>query len=298
MKKLQVPGTKYAISFDESLNRVLQKEQMDIIVRFWDKEKNKVSSRYRNSQFLGHTRAADLLHKFREALGKLNLANLNQVSMDGPNTNWKFFDSFCSDRALTDPDLPHLINVGSCGLHLVHGAFKYGVKATGWKLDSLLRSLYYMFSDSPARREEYETLTGSSTWPLSFCGTRWLEDVLVAERALLVWPHIEKYVTTTLSGPKSKISAIRLYTILWTLLEKFIKKSVLEEATTVAKLSKIDVPKKENILSPKKVDVGFACKILLQEAQAKKKASPLQVLEFQNECIVLLRKLTIKLLEQ
>ena len=80
--------------------------------------------------------------------------------------------------------------------------------------------------------------------------------------------------------------AEELYTILWTLLEKFIKKSVHEEATTAAKLSKIDVLRKENILSPKKVDVGFAWKILLQEAQAKKKASPLQVLEFQNECIV------------
>ena len=91
MKKLQVPGTKYVISFDESLNKVLQKEQMDLIVRFWDKEKNKVSSRYLNSQFLGHTRAADLLQKFSEALGKLNLANLIQNSMDGPSTNWKFF---------------------------------------------------------------------------------------------------------------------------------------------------------------------------------------------------------------
>jgi len=91
--------------------------------------------------------------------------------------------------------------------------------------------------------------------------------------------------------------AEELDTILWTLLEKFIKKSVLEEATTAAKRSKIDVLKKENILSPKKVDVGFACKILLQEAQAKKKASPLQVLEFQNERIVLLQKLTNKLLE-
>ena len=66
-----------------------------------------------------------------------------------------------------------------------------------------------MFSDSPARRREYETLTGSSKWPLSFCRTRWLEDVPVAERALLVWPHIEKYVTTTL--PKSKIPVIRSF---------------------------------------------------------------------------------------
>ena len=88
---------------------------MDIIVRFWDTEKNKVLSRYLNSQFLGHTRAADLLQKFNEALGKLNLANLFQVSMDGPNMNWKFFDSLCEYRALTDPDVPHLINAGSCG---------------------------------------------------------------------------------------------------------------------------------------------------------------------------------------
>lgn len=128
----------------------------------------------------------------------------------------------------------------------------------------------------------------------------------MAERALPVWPNIEKYVTTTLSGRKSKIPVIRsfqnlkehvlrplstaklqffttianfltpflkkfqseepmlpfmaeeLYTILWTLLKKFIKKSVLEEVTTAAKLSKINVLKKENMLSPKKVNVGFA----------------------------------------
>ena len=46
-----------------------------------------------------------------------------------------------------------------------------------------------------------------------------------------------------------------LYTILGTLLEKFVKKSVFDQATTAAKLSKIDVLKKENLLSPKKVDV-------------------------------------------
>lgn len=110
-----------------------------------------------------------------------------------------------TDRALTDPDLTRLINAGSCGLHVVHGALKYGVTATGWKLDSLLRSMWYMVTDSPARRDGYATLTGSTMWPLSFWGTQWLEDVPVAERALVIWPHIKKCVATTLSGPKSKI---------------------------------------------------------------------------------------------
>ena len=58
------------ISFDELLSKGLQKEQMDIIARFCDKAKNKVSSRYLTSQFLGHTRAADLLQKFKEASSK------------------------------------------------------------------------------------------------------------------------------------------------------------------------------------------------------------------------------------
>ena len=64
---------------------------MDLILRFWDTEENKVSSRYLTSQFLSHTKAADLLQKFKEALSKLNLANFIQVSMDWPNTNWNFY---------------------------------------------------------------------------------------------------------------------------------------------------------------------------------------------------------------
>ena len=72
--------------------------------------------------------------------------------------------------------------------------------------------------------------------------------------------------------------------------------SVLDEATIAAKLSKIDVLNKKNTLPPKKADTGFACKITLQEAEAKKFASPSLVLEFQNECIVLLQQLECCLL--
>ena len=156
---------------------------MDIIIRFWDKEKNKISSRYLNSKFLGHTRAADLLQKFREAVSKLNLPNLIQFFHGWAKHKLEVFYDV-ADRALIDPDFPCLINAGSYGLYVVHGALKYGVTSTGWKLDSLLRSLWYMFSDSSPRREQYETLTECIMWPLSFCGTRWLEDIAVAKRAL------------------------------------------------------------------------------------------------------------------
>ena len=100
------------ILFDESLNKILQQEQMDMIVRFWDKTTHRVIFR----QFLGHTRATDLLKNFKIGLIGLHSANLLQVSMDGPATNWKFYDNLLEDRKQEDPNIPSLLNVGSCGL--------------------------------------------------------------------------------------------------------------------------------------------------------------------------------------
>ena len=40
---------KYVLSFDESLNKELQKGQMDILLRHWDYEKTIGTTRYLNS---------------------------------------------------------------------------------------------------------------------------------------------------------------------------------------------------------------------------------------------------------
>ena len=55
-----VSSAKYIVCFDEFLNEVIQKEQMDICVRLWDLNRNKVAARYFSSAFLGHTTARDL----------------------------------------------------------------------------------------------------------------------------------------------------------------------------------------------------------------------------------------------
>ena len=94
-----------------------------MIVHFLDNEKNKVCSRYFDSNFLGHTSAQDLLKSLQSPLTTLNPMGLIQLFMDGPSTNWKLYDELSKDRANSDPDLPELINVGSCGLHIIHGAF-------------------------------------------------------------------------------------------------------------------------------------------------------------------------------
>ena len=175
---------------------------MDIIVRYFSGDS--IKTRYLTSQFIGHTTAKDLLKAFKVSISSLNAAKMLQVSMNGPKTNRKFLD-LSQDRNNFDADIPKLLNIGSCGLHVIHGAFTYGVNKTGWKLDGLLQGLWYMFHDTPARREDYITTTGSKQLSAKFCATRWVEDKSVAERAIDVWPNITKYVETTLAGVKSKI---------------------------------------------------------------------------------------------
>ena len=157
----------FAVIFDESLNQELQKEQMDFVVRYL--KNGLVRSRYLISHFLGHTTAADLKEGFENATGKLQQQKLVQISMDGPNVNWKMYDNITEERRRSE-EYPGLIDVGCCSLHTVHGAFRTGVKKTNWNLEVLLRALHSYFSESPAKREDYIQVTGSNKFPFTFCG--------------------------------------------------------------------------------------------------------------------------------
>ena len=65
--------------------------------------------------------------------------------MDGPNVNLKTLEIVEENRKIEDPNCPKMINIGSCGLHVVHGAFATGQKATDWSLDKFLRSIFSIF---------------------------------------------------------------------------------------------------------------------------------------------------------
>lgn len=333
----------YSISFDETLNQFGQKKQMDLIVRFWDSDVNKVTDRYFTSEFLGHATAADLLMHFKNGTSSLNPSCLVQLSMDGPNVNWKFYRDFSQERQAEE--LPELLNIGSCGLHIVHGSFQKGAKESGWDLANILRSLWQIFHDSPARREDFTKITGTSVFPLQFCQHRWVEDVKVAERALQIWPHVDKYVKTLVSQGKAPPTSVSFFTVqtacddplfqakleffvsvarplqdflimfqkeapmvpflgvllkelLSAVMSRFLKKDILEKADTFKKLAMIDPADKKNQKSPKQVELGFAARETLRKVSAKKAASELRILAFQNDCMKFLSAIAAKLLEK
>ena len=59
-----------------------------------------------------------------------------------------------------------------------------------WELKKILKAIFYLFHDSPARRDMYMKTTGSNVYALRFCATRWVESESVAERAIKIWPNM------------------------------------------------------------------------------------------------------------
>ena len=88
--------------------------------------------------------------------------------MDGPYVNWNIFELLNAERC--ENEFPSLSNIGSCGLHIVHSAFKTGFQSVDWDLNKVFKTME-IFHDSPARRNIYVRINSSSDFPLSFCAT-------------------------------------------------------------------------------------------------------------------------------
>ncbi|KAH6948262.1 hypothetical protein HPB50_023313 [Hyalomma asiaticum] len=131
------------VCFDEALNKVTQKQQMDVLIRYWDAADDSVKTHCLASCFFGHTCAEDLASAFRKTVQEIKGSKILQVSMDGPNVNFKVLQSL--NEELRKSDESHILDIGSCGLHVINGAYKAGHVASGWDLVSLLRSAYNLF---------------------------------------------------------------------------------------------------------------------------------------------------------
>jgi hypothetical protein len=70
----------FTSSFDESLNKVSQNGQMDIVVRFWNEATNEVATRSLTSALLGHAASHDLLLAFTSALTTQNFDDEKNVA--------------------------------------------------------------------------------------------------------------------------------------------------------------------------------------------------------------------------
>ena len=122
-------------------------------------------------------------------------------------------------------ELHQLINISSCGLDIIYGSFETIIEVTDWNIKATAKGTFQILHDSPARRADCISVSGSNILPLFFCATRWVEDKKVAERLLEIWSHISKVVAFWLKLPRSKQPKCKSF--------ESVKEAIQDELTTV-----------------------------------------------------------------
>ena len=83
-----------------------------------------------------------------------------QISMHGISTNSMFLDDLNKDRKYSE--MLELTNIGSCSLQVIHGAFETVIQSFTWNIKESLKGCLESLHESPARRQNYETVTGAT----------------------------------------------------------------------------------------------------------------------------------------
>ena len=170
---------------------------------------------------MGHGDAELCLEKLKEVMEGLDYEKLLQVSMDGLHVNWKLLRLLEDER--NSSSAPKLLNIGSCGLHVLHGAYEHGQKHSEWELDLFLKNCFSIFKQSPARRSDYlqannlhasnDGRNTSYLFPLKSCGHRWLENSKSINRILEIFDKLKNYFSwleTQKKVPKDDNRFIRI----------------------------------------------------------------------------------------
>ena len=126
---------------------------MGVAIRFWNYSKKQTETRYLTLEFLYRPNAENLGNSFSSALKHLDQQNLLQLSMDGPSVNWNVLDIVSEKR--NENEFEQLLVIGSYSQHVLHGVFKNGGTITKWDLGEILKSMFHMSHNSPARRDIY-----------------------------------------------------------------------------------------------------------------------------------------------
>ena len=119
----------FASLFDESLNGILNKDQMDIYIRFCDVDSGAISSKYLDSGFVFCPNANVLSDEIINSVKDLEVSRMIMLGMQREEHNHA-----------------PLFNVGCCGLHLIHGAYETGMTSNQWEIGKILKSMFKLFN--------------------------------------------------------------------------------------------------------------------------------------------------------
>ena len=71
-------------------------------------------------------------------------SNILQLSMDGPIVNLDVLKQYHQYRV--QKEHPIIVNIGSCGPRILHGALHHGFKQSSWDSDKILKAMSGKYS--------------------------------------------------------------------------------------------------------------------------------------------------------
>ena len=101
LKKEIINAPVFSRLFDQSMNCILQNEQLDIHIGFGDDSKCMAVTQYFDSDFRRRSNADNIVTKLQQSLQKLVAEKMIQLAMDGPATNWSVFEKMLDQRGMT-----------------------------------------------------------------------------------------------------------------------------------------------------------------------------------------------------
>ena len=130
------------------------------------------------------------------------MKNLLQISSGGQSVNLLFLKLYDEKHCFNE--LLSLLNIGTCGLHTVHGSLKAAVKSMDWSIGKVLKDKATVLNDSPARRDIFEKVSESNTYLLPYRGHSWCENKDCLQLADQIWPVMRTFIKYLIKLPKSK----------------------------------------------------------------------------------------------
>ncbi|XP_039464091.1 uncharacterized protein LOC120437608 [Oreochromis aureus] len=288
----------YVLLFDESLNREMKKCQLDIHVRFWND--NQVKSWYLTSFFMGYHTADQMYEKIEKVRSDMGFQNLIQLSMDGPNVNWKIFS--LAQHNIEEQTGKKMLNVGSCGLHILHNAFRAGCASTDWDVEVAEHALQILpFLKMYISAAKTKTVTEPITKSFKMAQMILKDELFPAKLNFFIMvareitPFLVLYQT---DKPMLPFMCSDLTNILRSLTEKFINPSVMKNAATPVKLLQVDYANPVNHMDVTKLRFRFVTKRALEEHIKNNPGAEKLRFEFRQNCKVFLLKMVTKLFER
>ena len=196
----------YTLHYDETTNDQVKK-QLDIVIRYWSNERNRIVVRYFDSLFFGHAQADTVVQELLKTLtdNGIPLNKLLCLSSDGPNVNKSIAAKV--NKELNEAGLLSLINVGMCNLHAVHNGFGKGLDSYGGDAEKLAVELYYWFKHSAQRRQDFHLVQIAFDMEKHFfirhVPCRWLTLTPALVRILELWNAVKEYFIQLPKSDKS-----------------------------------------------------------------------------------------------